>query len=221
MGQIIGRKLLTIRQCSERPQLRLSGHLLGIPACGQTLTSGVPQNFTLDPGPSCRVYGNWSIFIPPGTSQLRVDLAVSTPNVTLDVFVSLFPVTASSPFSSLCGINTGPGGFAMASAGQPGTVAFTPLQAINPMYYVAIAPGTVNPLTLPASGTVTATLTVAPLPVIAKWRRGECSEFCKERSGPGSAGRPWLASLRLWNESGIQPFGGEQFPCHTRSEECP
>src|SRR5712692_5129821 len=56
---------------------------------GGVLTSGVPASFSLGPVSSPpKLFGNWSINVPAGTTQFRVQLDVATPNVRPSLYIS-------------------------------------------------------------------------------------------------------------------------------------
>lgn len=56
---------------------------------GGVLRSGVPASFSLGPVSSPpKLFGNWSINVPAGTTQFKVQLDVATSNVTPSLYIS-------------------------------------------------------------------------------------------------------------------------------------
>jgi uncharacterized protein (TIGR03437 family) len=154
----------------------------------QTLTSGVPLNFSLNPVSTCTIFGNWPISVPAGATQLKVDMTVTTPNVRLNFYASVDRVTAQSLGGGFCAVGSRFSASANASSTEPGTIILNSSSStklrVPETYYIAIF---VPSLSVTTTGTVTATVTADPsTPAVADGGVLNAASFAKDAQGQGT-----------------------------------
>jgi len=124
---------------------------------GGELTSGTPYRFTLGPITATKLYGNWSISVPANVAQLRVELALATPGVTMDIYTSAQPVILQLLSGGFASVTTRCPQSARPTATAPAVVIVTPTSTVCGMGFrnIAIIMYTQN---VTAEVTVTATV---------------------------------------------------------------
>ncbi len=166
---------------------------------GGRLTSGVPVRFTLGPVSETTLFGNWSISVPAGAALLKVELELTTPNVTLDLYTSRDPVGLRllgggfSEISTRCGNSARPSsGYAAIPLTPPTTSCAFPGD-----WYLAVIV-----YTRAVAANVTVTATVDPVPPVtsvsaATFVRGSAlaAEAIASAFGQGLAGSTEAASV--------------------------
>ncbi len=134
---------------------------------GGTLTSGTPYRFTLGPITAARLYGNWTISVPAGAAQLRVELALTTPGVNMDIYASVDPVILRDLGGGFTSTQSRCGQSARPTTTAPAAVIVTPTSTVCGMgsRYIAIIMYTTG---VTAEVTVTATVVAT----LTRWDDG-------------------------------------------------